>query len=161
MVAAESKHSRRYIKNVFSLAARSALGWLSPIATPPRGHHLGRHRRRWVRLRLAVCDRNGQPRHHCAASHRQRAARHQHLFCRQHIHIRRDAGTLRASRRKPGAANLPEMHRTGPIYCFGVVMLFPFHSFLQLPDSTATVLTWIINLTTAAGVINYIVMTTT
>ncbi|RAH42733.1 amino acid transporter [Aspergillus brunneoviolaceus CBS 621.78] len=48
-----------------------------------------------------------------------------------------------------------------PIYCFGVVMLFPFLSFLQLSNNTATVLSWIINLTTSAGVINYIVMTTT
>lgn len=48
-----------------------------------------------------------------------------------------------------------------PIYCFVVVMVFPFLSFLQLSNSSATVLTWLINLCTAAGIIDYIVMCVT
>ncbi|OTB00946.1 hypothetical protein M426DRAFT_266716 [Hypoxylon sp. CI-4A] len=45
-----------------------------------------------------------------------------------------------------------------PIYCFGIVMVFPFLSFLQLSSSTSTVLTWLINLATGATVIDYIVI---
>lgn len=45
-----------------------------------------------------------------------------------------------------------------PIYCFGVVMLFPFLSFLQLSSGSATVLNWLINLATGATVIDYIVI---
>ena len=45
-----------------------------------------------------------------------------------------------------------------PIYCFVVVMIFPFLSFLQLSDSAAKVLTWLTNIITAGGVINFIVM---
>lgn len=45
-----------------------------------------------------------------------------------------------------------------PIYCFIVVMLFPFLSFLQVANSSAKVLTWLVNLITAGGVIDYIVM---
>lgn len=37
-------------------------------------------------------------------------------------------------------------------------MVFPCLSFLQLGNGSATVLTWLINLVTAGGVINYIVM---
>ncbi|KAL2815604.1 amino acid permease/ SLC12A domain-containing protein [Aspergillus cavernicola] len=48
-----------------------------------------------------------------------------------------------------------------PIYCFVVVMAFPFLSFLQVSNSSNTVLTWMINLVTAAGIINYIIITTT
>ncbi|KAJ4364696.1 hypothetical protein N0V83_009293 [Neocucurbitaria cava] len=45
-----------------------------------------------------------------------------------------------------------------PIYCFLIVMIFPFLSFLQLSDNSAKVLTWLTNIITAGGVINYIVM---
>jgi amino acid transporter len=45
-----------------------------------------------------------------------------------------------------------------PIYCFAVTMLFPLLSFLQLSDNSAKVLNWLINIITAGGLINYIVM---
>lgn len=45
-----------------------------------------------------------------------------------------------------------------PIYCFCVVMLFPLLSFLQVSNSSAQVLTWLVNLMTAGGLIDYIVM---
>ncbi|KAF2127623.1 hypothetical protein P153DRAFT_294867 [Dothidotthia symphoricarpi CBS 119687] len=45
-----------------------------------------------------------------------------------------------------------------PIYCFLVTMIFPFLSFLQLSDSAAKVLNWLINIITAGGLINYIIM---
>jgi amino acid transporter len=48
-----------------------------------------------------------------------------------------------------------------PIYCFCVVMVFPFLSFLNLSDNAAKVLTWLTNIITAGGVINYIIMCTT
>lgn len=48
-----------------------------------------------------------------------------------------------------------------PLACFGVVMCFPCLAFLQLGNGSAKVLTWLINLITAGGVINYIVMTLT
>jgi amino acid transporter len=48
-----------------------------------------------------------------------------------------------------------------PIYCFVVVMIFPFLSFLQLSDNAAKVLTWLTNIITAGGVINFIVMCAT
>ncbi|KAL4787345.1 amino acid permease/ SLC12A domain-containing protein [Aspergillus varians] len=48
-----------------------------------------------------------------------------------------------------------------PIYCFVIVMAFPFLSFLQLSNSSNTVLTWMVNLVTAAGIINYIIITVT
>ncbi|KKK19322.1 hypothetical protein P175DRAFT_0228768 [Aspergillus ochraceoroseus IBT 24754] len=48
-----------------------------------------------------------------------------------------------------------------PIYCFCVVIIFPFLSFLQVSNSSSQVLTWMINLVTAAGIINYIIMAIT
>lgn len=48
-----------------------------------------------------------------------------------------------------------------PIYCFAVVMCFPFLSFLQLSSGSNQVLTWLINLITAAGIIDYIIMCVT
>ncbi|KAL2802431.1 amino acid permease/ SLC12A domain-containing protein [Aspergillus granulosus] len=48
-----------------------------------------------------------------------------------------------------------------PIYCFAIVMVFPFLSFLQVSSSSNTVLTWLTNLITAGGIINYIIITTT
>lgn len=48
-----------------------------------------------------------------------------------------------------------------PLACFCVVMCFPCLAFLQLGNGSSTVLTWLINLITAGGIINYIVMTTT
>lgn len=40
-------------------------------------------------------------------------------------------------------------------------MIFPFLSFLSVSNSSNKVLTWLVNLVTAGGIINYIVMTTT
>ncbi|CAK4030571.1 probable amino acid transporters [Lecanosticta acicola] len=48
-----------------------------------------------------------------------------------------------------------------PLACFCIVMCFPCLAFLQLGSGSAQVLTWLINLVTAGGIINYIVMTTT
>lgn len=48
-----------------------------------------------------------------------------------------------------------------PIWCFIVVMAFPFLSFLQLSNSSNKVLTWLINLITAGGIIDFIVMCVT
>jgi amino acid transporter len=48
-----------------------------------------------------------------------------------------------------------------PIYCFLIVMIFPFLAFLNLSDSASKVLTWLTNIITAGGVINYIVMCAT
>lgn len=48
-----------------------------------------------------------------------------------------------------------------PIYCFLITMIFPLLSFLQVSSSSATVLTWLVNLITAGGIIDYIVMCVT
>ncbi|KAE8373895.1 amino acid permease/ SLC12A domain-containing protein [Aspergillus bertholletiae] len=48
-----------------------------------------------------------------------------------------------------------------PIYSFAVVMAFPFLSLLQLSHSSATVLSWLINILSGAAVINFIVMSAT
>lgn len=48
-----------------------------------------------------------------------------------------------------------------PIFCFAIVMIFPLLSFLSLGNSSSQVLTWLIALITAGGVIDYIVMSTT
>jgi len=48
-----------------------------------------------------------------------------------------------------------------PIYCVGVVMLFPFLAFLNVSSSTAQVLTWFTNLITAAQIIDYIIISIT
>lgn len=48
-----------------------------------------------------------------------------------------------------------------PIYAFAVVMAFPFLSFLQLSNDSQTVLSWLVSLSTAAIVIDYIVICTT
>ena len=48
-----------------------------------------------------------------------------------------------------------------PIYCFLVVMFFPLLSFLQVSSSSAIVITWLVDLVTAGGIIDYIVMSTT
>jgi len=45
-----------------------------------------------------------------------------------------------------------------PYFCFAVVICFPFLSFLQVSSSSAIVLTWLVNLITAGGLIDYIVM---
>lgn len=38
-----------------------------------------------------------------------------------------------------------------PIICFAITMIFPFLSFLQVGNSAAEVLTWLVNLVTAGG----------
>ena len=43
-----------------------------------------------------------------------------------------------------------------PVYCFFVVMVFPMLSFLQLGNSSATVLGWLTSLITAGGIIDYV-----
>ncbi|KAK7950935.1 General amino acid permease AGP2 [Apiospora aurea] len=48
-----------------------------------------------------------------------------------------------------------------PIYCFILVMAFPFLSFLQVNNDTAQVVTWLANLTEASQLISYIVMCVT
>jgi amino acid transporter len=48
-----------------------------------------------------------------------------------------------------------------PIVCFGIVMVFPCLSFLQVSNGSNVVLGWLINLVTAGGVINYLVMSVT
>lgn len=45
-----------------------------------------------------------------------------------------------------------------PIYAFGVTLLFPLLSFLQVGNGSSVVLGWLINIVTAGGVITYIVM---
>jgi amino acid transporter len=45
-----------------------------------------------------------------------------------------------------------------PVFAFAVVMCFPLLSFLQVSSGSAQVLTWLVNLITAGGVIDYIVM---
>ena len=41
-----------------------------------------------------------------------------------------------------------------PIYCFAITMVFPLLSFLQVSNSSAQVLTWLVNLITAGGIID-------
>ena len=48
-----------------------------------------------------------------------------------------------------------------PIYCYCVVMMFPLLSFLQVSNSSSQVLTWLVSLITAGGLIDYIVMCVT
>ena len=48
-----------------------------------------------------------------------------------------------------------------PLVCFGIVMVFPCLAFLQVSNGSNVVLGWLINLVTAGGVINYLVMSVT
>lgn len=48
-----------------------------------------------------------------------------------------------------------------PIYCFAIVMAFPFLSFLQVSNGSEIVLTWLTDLSTAAIVIDYVVISFT
>ncbi|OJJ33589.1 hypothetical protein ASPWEDRAFT_115075, partial [Aspergillus wentii DTO 134E9] len=48
-----------------------------------------------------------------------------------------------------------------PIYCVMVVMCFPLLSLLQLGNGSSQALTWLTNLITAGGIINYIVVSVT
>jgi amino acid transporter len=48
-----------------------------------------------------------------------------------------------------------------PIYCFIAVIAFSALSFLQVSNNSATVLSWLVNLVTASGLITYIVMCVT
>ncbi|KAK0385692.1 hypothetical protein NLU13_6869 [Sarocladium strictum] len=48
-----------------------------------------------------------------------------------------------------------------PIYCFGVVMLFPFLSFLQVGSASAEVIVWFVELITAGALIDFMVMNIT
>ncbi|PVH91850.1 hypothetical protein DM02DRAFT_677858 [Periconia macrospinosa] len=43
-----------------------------------------------------------------------------------------------------------------PIYCFAITMAFPFLSFLSVSSSSAKALTWLVNLVTAGGLLNFI-----
>ncbi|RMZ76787.1 hypothetical protein DV737_g4673, partial [Chaetothyriales sp. CBS 132003] len=48
-----------------------------------------------------------------------------------------------------------------PIYCFCIVICFPLLSFLSVANGSNKVLTWLVNLITAGGIIDYIVMSLT
>ncbi|KAF4980693.1 hypothetical protein FZEAL_3361 [Fusarium zealandicum] len=48
-----------------------------------------------------------------------------------------------------------------PIYCFCIVMLFPFLSFLQLSSGSAEVLNWLISIITGGGLVTFMVMSIT
>ncbi|KAF1808844.1 hypothetical protein P152DRAFT_517199 [Eremomyces bilateralis CBS 781.70] len=48
-----------------------------------------------------------------------------------------------------------------PIVCFAFVMCFPCLAFLQLGNNSATVLSWLVSLITAGGIINFIVICST
>ena len=48
-----------------------------------------------------------------------------------------------------------------PVYCFIVVMLFPFLSFLQVSNGSAVVLTWLTSLITGGILINFIIISIT
>lgn len=48
-----------------------------------------------------------------------------------------------------------------PLFAFLLVMIFPCLSFLQVSNGSSKVLNWLINLVTAGGVIDYIVMAIT
>lgn len=48
-----------------------------------------------------------------------------------------------------------------PIYCFLVVICFPFLSFLQVGSGSAIVIQWFVDLITAGGIIDYISMNIT
>ncbi len=41
-----------------------------------------------------------------------------------------------------------------PLYCFLIVMIFPFLSFLSVSSSSNVVLTWLVDLITAGGIID-------
>ncbi|KAJ5096107.1 general amino acid permease [Penicillium alfredii] len=45
-----------------------------------------------------------------------------------------------------------------PIYCLAIVMIFPLLSLLQLSNGANQVLTWLVNIVTAGGIIDYIVI---
>ncbi|KHN99334.1 Amino acid/polyamine transporter I [Metarhizium album ARSEF 1941] len=48
-----------------------------------------------------------------------------------------------------------------PIYCFCVVMCFPFLSFLQVGNGSRKVVGWLVDLITAGGIIDYLTMSVT
>jgi amino acid transporter len=48
-----------------------------------------------------------------------------------------------------------------PYICFGIVMLFPLLAFMQMSNSAAQVLNWLITLATAATIIDYVVISIT
>lgn len=48
-----------------------------------------------------------------------------------------------------------------PIWCFAVTMMFPLLSFLSVSSGSAKVLTWLTNLITAGGLIDFITMSIT
>lgn len=48
-----------------------------------------------------------------------------------------------------------------PIYCFAIVMMFPFLSFLQVSGSSAEVIGWFVELITAGALIDFMVMNVT
>ncbi|KAL1998780.1 hypothetical protein VTN02DRAFT_5582 [Thermoascus thermophilus] len=57
---------------------------------------------------------------------------------------------------------LTKCTRSGvPIYCVGIVLLIALLSFLQLSNSAAVVLNWLVNLVTASQLINFSVITFT
>lgn len=68
--------------------------------------------------------------------------------------------SLALSGRAP--AFLRKVNRNGvPIYCFCVVMLFPFLAFLQVDQGSAEALNILLSLITGGGVVDYIVMSIT
>ncbi|KAM0563017.1 hypothetical protein ACHAPJ_001860 [Fusarium lateritium] len=48
-----------------------------------------------------------------------------------------------------------------PVYCFCIVMLFPFLSFLQVANGSAKVLGWLVSIVTGGGLITFMIMSIT
>ncbi|ERS98131.1 hypothetical protein HMPREF1624_04911 [Sporothrix schenckii ATCC 58251] len=48
-----------------------------------------------------------------------------------------------------------------PLFCFAIVICFSLLSFLSVSSGSNVVLTWLVNLITAGGIINYVVITMT
>ncbi|KAE8356044.1 amino acid transporter [Aspergillus coremiiformis] len=48
-----------------------------------------------------------------------------------------------------------------PVYCFCFVMLFPLLSFLQVGSGSAQAITWLVNIITGGGLINFLIMSIT
>ena len=48
-----------------------------------------------------------------------------------------------------------------PLYCFGVIMLFPMLAFLQCSSSSAIVISWLVSLITAGALIDFFVVSIT
>ncbi|TKX19197.1 general amino acid permease-3 [Elsinoe australis] len=173
MISAEARYPRIYIKNAFK-----TIYWRFGIFFIMGAFCVGTVVPYWDTTLQAIADGTGEGSGTAAASPYVIAMRNLQIEGLPHvvnallltsIFSAGNTYTYCATRslyslviESKGPKFLSKVTKSGvPIYCFGVTMLFPLLSFLQVSNNTSQVLTWLTNLITAGALINFIAISTT